>query len=378
MISLDRNLFPLGIAVGAAHCNRETERRRLAENIRSGRHTWLSARRRMGKTSLIEQVVLDLERRRRTVASVALDLLVVHDAEALEGRLREAVADATAALLPKSRRVLDRVTKAFGSLKPSLSIGDDGFRLMLGAGETPIQTIEAALTGLDQIAEHRKRRVMFVFDEFQQIAGLKDSAPIEAAIRHAAERAKHVTFVFAGSERHLLAQMFEDPDRPLYRVCERMTLKRISKEDYASFLTNAAKTRWKRALAPEAIGRILAVTSRHPYYVNALCGNLWRERRPPSVQSVDRTWQRYVDEDKRRVAARVLELSPAQRAMLAALARQPTPHPTAQRFLSGLRMPTSTGLQAKSVLERDDLIEQNPDGLWEVVDPVMGEYLRQI
>ena len=78
------------------------------------------------------------------------------------------------------------------------------------------------------------------------------------------------------------------------------------------------------------------------------------------------------------MAARVLELSAAQRAMLAAIARQPTPHPASQEFLRQVRLPASTGLQAKGVLERDDLIQQNEAGVWEPVDPVLAAYLRAI
>ena len=55
-------LFPLGVATGRAHCNRTREREELARNVLCGLHTWLWAQRRMGKTSLVEQVVQDLGR----------------------------------------------------------------------------------------------------------------------------------------------------------------------------------------------------------------------------------------------------------------------------------------------------------------------------
>ncbi len=375
---MDLDLFPLGIAIGAAHCNREAERKRLADNVRRGRHTWLSARRRMGKTSVIEQVALDLKRRRQPVVTVALDLLVVHDAEALEVRLRQAVSAATAQLLPRNRRILDKLKQAFAALKPELVLSDEGVTLKLGSGDSPSETVEAALKGLDRIAVDRKRRVMFVCDEFQQLATLKNHTALEGAVRHAAERSKHVAFVFAGSERHLLAAMFEDPDRPLYRLCDRMSLERIGHEHYVSFLAQAGRARWKKPISEDAIERILTVTLRHPYYVNALCGRLWNARRPPKVADIDAAWDAYVEENKRRVAARVLELSLAQRAMLAAMARQPTPHPAGQEFLRMVRLPASTGLQAKGVLERDDLIQQDEAGVWELVDPVLAAYLRTI
>lgn len=373
-----RDYFPLGIAIGTAHCNRRNERDHLANNIRQGRHTWLSARRRMGKTSLVEQVSKDLARKRQSVVTVSVDLLVIHDAEALVTRLRQAVAEATQQLLPKNQRALERLKKAFGALTPELTLGDDGFTVKLGPGTSTDQTIEMALHGLDRIAGDKKRRVMFICDEFQQLSSIKDHAVLEAAIRHAAERTKHVAFVFAGSERHLLADMFENPGRPLYQLCDRMTLGRIAETDYKDFLITASKARWKKTISVEAIAHILALTLRHPYYVNALCGRLWDEPRPPSVDTVKDAWLTYVEDDKRRVAARVLELSPAQRALLAQIAREPTPHPAGQEFLQKVRLPASTGVQAKHVLERGDLIQQDEQGVWELVDPVLATVLKAL
>ena len=85
-------LFPLGVATGAAHCNRQDERGSLEENILSGTHTWIWSRRRMGKTSLLEQVLIDVPKNAKTfIATKKLDLNLVHDGESLEHAIREAV-----------------------------------------------------------------------------------------------------------------------------------------------------------------------------------------------------------------------------------------------------------------------------------------------
>ena len=66
-MSPEPNLFPLGVATGSAHCNRKEERAELAGNVLTGAHTWLWGQRRMGKTSLVEQVLQDLASSRRKV-----------------------------------------------------------------------------------------------------------------------------------------------------------------------------------------------------------------------------------------------------------------------------------------------------------------------
>ena len=107
---------------------------------------------------------------------------------------------------------------------------------------------------------------------------------------------------------------------------------------------------------------------------------LWGARRPPTPESVDAQWSRIVEEEGRIVAGRVIRLSPSQRAVLRAIAHSDggVEHPGSHRFLSALRLPTSTGNQAREVLEREDLIRQEDDGRWTLVDPVVSAYLRRL
>ena len=371
-------LFPLGVALGKAHCNRNEERRRLGDNVLNVRHTWLAARRRMGKTSLVEQVRVDVKSKRK-IASASVDLLVAHDLRAVEARIRGAVEAAAVTLLPSRQRRTERLQQAFARLRPEFTIGGQNLRMTLHTPEDAQRGIEQALMALDAAAAAHNRRVMFVFDEFQQLRGIKADGSLEGSIRHAVERATNVAYVFAGSERHLLTEMFEDPDRPLYHLCERMSIRRISAAAYTEFLNNAAKARWRRQLEGDVIGLLLGLTLRHPYYVNALCGRLWQADKAPDLPAVRRVWQGFVEEDQRRAASRVLALSSAQRGMLAGIARAgEVQHPTGQQFLQQLRMATSTGLAAKEVLERQDLIQQTETGTWSLVDPVMAAGLADL
>ena len=372
------NFFPLGVATGAAHCNRAAEQADLKRNILAGDHTWLWGRRRMGKTSLVEQVINDLTHSRRRVVAETIDLLVVHDAEDFAVRLRTTVEQLSAQFVPKSRKSSSRLTEAFGALKPQFSFSAMGLTLKLAAPAQVVQGVADLLLGLDRAAGLHNRRAVVVLDEFQQLSQLQSGTQrsLEGAVRYAVERAQNLTYIFAGSQRHLLAAMFEDEDRPLYRLCRKMTLERIGSADYRAFLRQAS-ARWPTPITDAAIDLILALTARHPYYVNALCARLWGGRRPPSPAEVEAAWARIVDEDKRIAADRLLRLPPSQRALLKAIAQaNGVRHPASLEFLAPLRLPTSTGNRAKEVLEQEDFIRQESDGRWTLVDPVTAGYLR--
>ena len=382
-MSPEPNLFPLGVATGSAHCNRKEERAELTRNVLTGAHTWLWGRRRMGKTSLVEQGLQDLARNRRKVVAATIDLLVVHDVQDLEVRIRTVVERISASIVPKGRRSSGKLAEAFGALKPEFSFGAMGLGVRLSPPTQAMQGIAEMLLGLDRAAGMYRRRAVIVLDEFQQLGQLESGTARhgpEGAVRHAVERARNVTYLFAGSQRHLLASMFEDEDRPLYRLCRKMTLDRIGAADYRAFMRQAGISRWRSPVADAAIDRILAATTRHPYYVNALCARLWGGERPPSVEAVDAAWSRIVDEDKRVAADRLVRLAPSQRALLKAVARTRggVEHPASLEFLSPLRLPTSTGNRARVVLEQEDLIRRDDDGRWVLVDPVMTSYLRSL
>ncbi|MDE0348804.1 MAG: hypothetical protein OXM56_03760 [Gammaproteobacteria bacterium] len=372
-------LFPLGVATGRAHCNRLRERDELSGNIREGVHTWIWARRRIGKTSLIEQVVRDVA---PDIVTARLDLLVIHDVNAFETRLRAAVEQAAALLPPRKQTSTSKLTRAFSAFKPELSLGAFGLRLKLAAPSRADEGIAEMLLALDDAAGAYGRRVAFVLDEFQQLSELQNGAPrsLEGAVRHAVERARNVTYVFAGSRKHLLGSMFEDEERPLYRLCRKMTLERIGAEDYRRFLLRAGRSRWRRRVPDDAIDRILTLTNRHPHYVNALCGPLWRADAAPTADSVEAMWARLVAEEGGVAAGRVARLAPSQRALLRGIAEAEhgVPHPTSHGFLGALRLPVSTGVRARDALERDDLIQREEDGRWMLVDPAMAAWLRQL
>ena len=58
---MNHNVFPLGLAIGPAFCNRVNERQSLNAKIKQGTHVVLLAPRRYGKSSLVLQVLSELK-----------------------------------------------------------------------------------------------------------------------------------------------------------------------------------------------------------------------------------------------------------------------------------------------------------------------------
>ncbi len=370
-ITLSKGLFPLGLAGDLAFCNRIKERAILLNNIKACRHTLILSPRRYGKTSLATQVLEE-----HSIPHANVDFLLASDESKVEEYILAGVSRLATQLLPLHKKALQQLQKFMASLKPSITFSHEGVRIDFTPGKKLKQNILDALLGLDKLAAAQKKQIVFLMDEFQQIADLKDHETLEAAIRHAAERAKNTTYIFSGSHRHILADMFDSKERPLYHLCEHMNLSRIHAADYKPFLQKLAKKQWKINLDEIALNTILELTQRHPYYVNLLCGRLWRETKAPPATEIEATWQILVAEERNRLADELSILSPNQRAVLVTIAMQPTAQPTSRIFLAQTKLPAASYNQALNVLEKKDLLYRDDDNLLRPLNPVVEYMIR--
>lgn len=365
------SLFPLGLAQGKAFCNRQEERTSLYRNIKEGKHTLIISPRRYGKTSLALQVLKENE-----LLHSNSDFLLAADVAMIEKMILDGVGQLLGQLLPIHKKAMERVRKWVASLQPTFVISEQGPKVELTAAEPAQKNILTALLGLDQLAAEEDKRVVLMLDEFQQLATLKESQVLEATIRHAAERAKYVSYIFSGSNRHWLNLMFENRARPLYHLCERLSLNRITAVEYEAFLQKAALQCWKTLLSKEVLGAIFSQTALHPYYMNALCSRLWRLENIPTITTVETQWQNYIQEEHNRIATEITELSPNQQAVLLRLAIQSTDKPTGKAFLLKTKLPGTSVVQALQVLSEKDFIYRDQKNFWQLVDPAIIYFLK--
>src|SRR5262249_50615797 len=146
-------------------------------------------------------------------------------------------------------------------LQPKISVSADGnptFEFSPGAPERDVdRTIEHLLTLPGEIAKERRRRVMLVLDEFQEVVGLDPHLP--ALMRSVFQLQPAVAHVFAGSRRHLMQKVFTDVNQPMYRLAKPMTLRAIHPADFTRFIEERFG-QTNLDIRRDATERILAIT----------------------------------------------------------------------------------------------------------------------
>jgi AAA+ ATPase superfamily predicted ATPase len=367
-----KQYFPQGIATDDAFCNREIERAAIKASIESHEHIVLIAPRRYGKSSLITQVLKE-----NNFPGACMDLFFVLTQAEVTKAITESVSKIISSLLPKTKLAGKKLVDSIIAFNPKLTINILGQKVEINTKQTTEKTISELLLALDHVSKKEKKPCVIVFDEFQQVGELKENHAIEAAIRHAVERSTYVSYIFCGSKRHLLNEMFSDKSRPLYHLCDLMTMNRIETQSYQKFINKMAKNKWKQYLNEDIISEILFLTENHPYYVNALCRRLWRSEELITLAEVRNNWDSYVIQQGVWIADDLSRLTLNRKKVITAIAYQPTHEPQSQAFSDKVGLNPSGIKKALMDLNKLDMIYRDDKGYYRVLDPAISYFIRK-
>jgi len=363
--------FPLALALGKAFCNRKSELQILNYNLNESRPTLVVSPRRYGKTSLVLNAI-----GLANLPYAQFDFLAAANESDIEKIILQGIGAMISRHEKKANKILKMATDFFSGLNIKFTLDQLGLALEIGKKNTqPVTTILEVLEKAEKLSTNIKRKIVLFFDEFQQVYAITENPAIEAVIRQVAQVAKKMTFVFSGSNRHLLSAVFDDRNRPFYKLCERITLQRITESAYTDYFNFAAQETWGQNLDPKTIAAIFTCTSRHPYYVNVLCSRLWRL---PKITAdvVFTVWYDYVQEERAQVAAELDLLSANQRKLLIMLARQNGAiAPRSHEFQMLSAIPRTTITQALIFLEKRDYVYCDENGYYKLIDPLLQKVL---
>ncbi|MEM2978670.1 MAG: hypothetical protein QXM46_05220, partial [Candidatus Hadarchaeales archaeon] len=208
-------------------------------------------------------------------------------------------------------------------------------------------------------------------DEFQEIGNL-DGEAMEKLMRSKFQHHKRVTYLFTGSRRHLLDEIFGEERRAFYRFGEPMELGPIPGEEFSRYIAEGfAKTEGR--ISEVAIDRILDLTGGHPSFTQQLCYELWfLSRKVDDEAMVEKAVESVIAHEKLHYTSIWENITPLQRRLLEGLAKEEV-GPYSQEFISkyGLRSPAHVrrGLE---LLGKRGLVEKG-----RIPDVFFREWIRR-
>lgn len=240
--------------------------------------------------------------------------------------------------------------------------------------------ILTALEFLESILKTENKKIIFFIDEIQEIYQLQESLEIQGAIRHFAQKTKHVIFIFSGSNRRLLTHMFDDKNMPLYQLCDHITLNRIHREDYINYLRKIAKKTWGYVLADDVISALITISQRHPRRIYHLCLYLWRwvdtHKKVPSVSDIGQVWDKLVKSETKSIRFLLAKRNTSQLKLLVYIALEHRSELMGKVTQKTLNLSSTAISKALQQLEEEDLIVRE-DHSYDIIDPVMKSVLAQ-
>lgn len=256
---MDNPFVTKGYAGAEYFCDRVNETRQLVELTTNGNNMALISPRRVGKTDLLHHCFQQPEIKDK-YHTFHIDIYATTSLKDFVNVFGRAILDE---LKPKGRLVWEGFLNVLRSLRSQISYDINNFPTWsLGLGD-----IEHPATTLDEIFEYLNnadKPCMVAIDEFQQITKYSDSPNIEATLRTYIQKCINSTFIFSGSKRHLMGEIFTSPARPFYQSVLIMNLRPISLEKYTEFAQTQFEKYGKHIDAPvvaEIYQRFDAVTS---------------------------------------------------------------------------------------------------------------------
>lgn len=258
-----------GYAGAKAFCDRKRELEMLVGFAESGVNTTLIAQRRMGKTGLIFRLMDELRNTGSAVSPIYMDIFATRDIS----ELNKSIANAILKTFPEKTSIGKRMVKLLKGLRPIIAFDPiSGAPQVQFTYQNPSEK-EQTLEELLQFLEMQNTPILFAIDEFQQIREYPEQN-VEALFRTCMQRLHNVRFLFCGSKKHLMVDIFGNPQRPFFSSTQFVGLEEIPAESYASYIQKLF-AQGGMEIADDAIRLILEWTRRHTYYTQRLCHDVF-------------------------------------------------------------------------------------------------------
>lgn len=370
------NPFVVGRYVSDKYfCDREKETEFLIKQIENGRNIALISPRRMGKTGLIRhcfhQCCLS-----DNYYTFFVDIYATSSLAEFVYLLGKTIYEE---LKPKKTVWAEKFFQIITSLRVGFKMdaitGEPGFDIGLGDIQTPQTTLDEIFQYLDAA----DKPCIVAIDEFQQI-GSYEEKNVEAMLRTKIQQCKQTMFIYSGSKRHLMSNMFHSSSKPFYQSAISMGLEPIPMDMYVEFANRLFEERGKH-VSSELVENVYRLFDGCTWFMQMMMNELFALTGHDETCGVDK-----LDEARKNVIQAqevsykdlLARLAPKQKLILQAIAKERLVKGiTSSAFIKKYNLPSASSVQAAlKPLLKNDLVTQDGDA-YRVYDYFFSEWLAK-
>lgn len=334
-------------------CDREEETDFLIKQIVNGRNVALISPRRLGKTGLIQHC-FNQQQISENYHNIFVDIYSTSSLAEFVYLLGNAIYDE---LKPKMTVWTENFFKIIRSLSVGFKIdaitGEPSFDISLGDIKAP----QVTLNEIFQYLESSEKPCIVAIDEFQQIGNYEEKN-VEALLRTKIQQCKQTSFIFSGSKRHVMNNMFNSTSKPFYQSAISMTLNPIPLEIYTKFAIQLFENRGKH-VESATVEKVYEMFGGSTWFIQLMMNELFALTSAGGTCSTD-----YLDEAKANII-KVQEnsykdilanLAPKQKVVLQAIAKEgEATKITSAEFIKKYNLASASSVQSaiKPLLKND-------------------------
>ena len=368
------NPFVVGRYVSDKYfCDREKETEFLMKQIENGRNVALISPRRMGKTGLVHHC-FQQSRLNESYYTFFVDIYATSSLAEFVYLLGKTIYET---LKPKRTAWAENFFQMIASLRI-------GFKLDTMSGEPVFDIglgdIQAPQTTLDEIfryLEMADKPCVVAIDEFQQI-GSYEEKNVEALLRTKIQQCKQTVFIYAGSKRHLMSNMFNSSSKPFYQSAISMGLDPIPVPVYVEFAERLFEERGKH-VSRELVEQVYDMFDGCTWFVQMIMNELFALTRHDETCDVEKLEEARINVIQLQEASYkdlLSRLAPKQKLLLQAIAKERLVKGiTSSAFIKKYNLSSASSVQAAlKPLLKNDIVTQNDDA-YRVYDYFFSEWL---
>ena len=347
----------------------------LEKSLTNQLNVVLTSSRRMGKTSLVD-FVFNKPAISDEYITIFVDILQTTTFREFIFSLGTAVFDAVASRSEKWRKQFVTFMKSLsGSFGYDPIQNTPTFDVRLG----DIQLPEYTLREIFQYLESVDKRCLVVIDEFQQITRYPEKN-VEEILRTHIQKLSNANFVFSGSRRRLMEEMFFSAKRPFYQSAKPLRLEAINQDVYFDF----AQSHFQQAgkdISKEAFTYVYETFWGVTLYVQRLMKDAYIDTLSGTTCDIDmvkRLTDNYIRENDSHLREQLSFVTEAQKELLYAIHTEGQVQSITSSAFNRkhrLRSPSSTQSAALKLLEYDLITRK--EKTYSLSDPLMDLWLSR-
>ncbi|MBL7111161.1 MAG: hypothetical protein ISS19_04390 [Bacteroidales bacterium] len=354
-------------------CDRESEMEELKDHFNNERNVVLFSWRRIGKTALLKYFMAETIKDGE-VETLYVDLLGTRDMSTALKRISQAVYEGFG-------ETTSGISSAFKNLLSKTGI-EIGFDPVTGApkfsvGLRGISDAENSLHAIGTFFSNRKKKILVVLDEFQQVTRYTDQDG-EAAFRSWTQAFPGIRFIFSGSHRSMMISMFAEKNRPFYRSTQLMQLDPIDLRSYKDFIRFHFESN-KKSYDESIIEEIYSWCRQQTYCIQLVCNKIFGLYDGMNKGVLQDVFNQILDQESLVFSGYTKLLTNMQWKVLLAVAKEePLVSPLANEFINRHQLGAASSVStALKKLEKNELVIIDDDKYF-VHDVLLARWLQKL